>query len=87
MMTVMISSFEQVDVHGMNKTQAIAAIDAKLRRAGSAVYTIHIIHGYHGGTVLREAIRQHYKNHPKVIRIELGLNPGETDLILRELLH
>ena len=24
-------------------------------------------------------------SHPKVKRIELGLNPGETDLILREL--
>ena len=84
-MSFMISSFQQVDVHGMNKSQAFAAIDAKLRRAGGAVYSLRVIHGYHGGTVLRDAIRAHYRNHPKVIRIELGLNPGETDLILREL--
>lgn len=81
----MISSFQEVDVHGMNKTQAFTAVDAALRRAGGSVYTIRVIHGYHGGTVLRDAIRSHYKKHPKVKRIELGMNLGETDLIIREL--
>ena len=37
------------------------------------------------GTALRDAIRTQYKNHPKVRRIEIGLNPGQTDLVLREL--
>ena len=81
----MISAFQEVDIHGMTKAQAFTAIDAKLRRAKGAVYTLRIIHGYHGGTILRDAIRSHYKNHPQVKRIELGLNPGETDLILKEL--
>lgn len=61
------------------------AVDTKLKRADSSVYSIRVIHGYHGGTVLRETIRSHYKNHPKVKRIELGLNPGDTTLILRDL--
>ncbi len=81
----MVSSFQEIDVHGLNKTQAFTAIDAKLRRASNAVYTIRVIHGFHGGTVLRDAIRAHYRDHPKVKRIEIGLNPGETDLILKEL--
>lgn len=81
----MTNAFQEVDVHHMTKVQAIAAIDARLRRADSSVYRLRIIHGYHGGTVLRDAVRAHYRDHPKVIRIELGLNPGETDLILREL--
>ena len=81
----MISSFQQVDVHGMNKVQAFVAIDAILRRANASVYTVRVIHGYHNGTVLRDSIRKRYKDHPKVKRVELGLNPGETDLILREL--
>ena len=79
------SAFQEIDVHNMTKVQAIAAIDARLRRAGASVYTLRVIHGYHGGTVLRDAIRAHYKGHPKVRRIELGINPGETDLILRDL--
>lgn len=78
-------SFPEIDVHNMTKVQAITAIDALLRRADTSVYRIRVIHGYHGGTVLREAVRAHYRDHPSVKRIELGLNPGETDLILRDL--
>lgn len=69
----------------MTRTLAIAAIDAVLRRTKGEVYRLTVIHGYHGGTVLRDAVRAHYRSHPKVLRVELGLNPGETDLILKEL--
>ena len=81
----MANPFQEIDVHGMNKTQAFSAIEAVLRRAKGDVYTIRVIHGYHSGTILRDAIRSLYHDHPKVKRIELGMNPGETDLILREL--
>ena len=80
----MQTAFLEIDVHGLTREQAFTAIDAKLRRAGGA-YRLRVIHGYHGGTVLRDAIRAHYRSHPKVKRLELGLNPGETDLVLREL--
>ena len=80
-----LGGFQIIDIHHMTKTQAITAIDAKLRRADASVYRLCVIHGYHGGTVLRDAVRSHYRNHPKVKRIEIGLNPGETDLVLREL--
>ena len=79
------SGFQEIDVHNMTKTQAITAIDARLRRADASVYRLKVIHGYHGGTVLRDMVRSQYPNHPKVKRIEVGLNPGETDLVLREL--
>ena len=69
----------------MTRTQAITAIDARLRRADASVYRLRIIHGFHGGTVLRDAVRAHYKGHPKIKRIEVGLNQGVTDLVLREL--
>ena len=78
-------AFEELDVHQLTRTQAIAAIDAVLRRTKGEVYRLTVIHGYHGGTVLRDAVRAHYRSHPKVLRVELGLNPGETDLILKEL--
>ena len=79
------SAFEEIDVHQMTKAQALVAIDARLKKAGGSVYRLRVIHGYHGGTVLRDAVRAHYRRHPKVLRLEIGLNPGETDLILREL--
>ncbi len=80
-----LNSFMEIDVHNMTRSQAITAIDARLRRADASVYRLRVIHGFHGGTVLRDAVRAHYRGHPKVKRIEIGLNQGETDLILREL--
>ena len=82
---MLLSGFLEIDVHNMTRTQAITAIDARLRRVNASVSRLRVIHGYHSGTVLRDMVRSHYKHHPKVLRIELGLNPGETDLVLREL--
>ena len=75
----------ELDLHGMNVYQAQIAVDSALRRARRGTYRLRLIHGYHGGTALRDMIRARYRSHPKVLRIELGFNSGETDLILREL--
>jgi len=80
----MSSGIVEVDLHGMTKSQAKIAADAALRRADRSVYRIRLIHGFHGGTAIRDMIRAAYKGHPKVLRIELGLNPGQTELVLRE---
>ena len=74
----------RLDIHGMTCTQAQAAIDAALRRAGGSVYRLEVVHGYHGGTQLRDMVRRVYGRHPKVRRLELGLNQGSTTLVLRE---
>lgn len=74
----------ELNLHGLYTKQARAMIDAQLRRAGPGVYRIRLIHGYTRGTELRDMIRGAYKNHPKVLRLEVGLNPGATELVLRE---
>lgn len=74
----------ELDLHGMNTYQAKIAIDSQLKRAKSGVYRLRLIHGYRGGTALRDMIRETYRHHPRVLRVELGLNPGETELVLRE---
>lgn len=74
----------RVDLHGMTYAQAQAAVDAALRRAGGSVYRLEVIHGYHGGTQLRDMVRRVYSRHPRVKRLELGLNQGATELVLRE---
>jgi len=79
------SGIVELDLHGMTKVQAQTAIDARLRRCNSSVYRLRLIHGYHGGTELRDMIRTQYKKNAKVLRIEIGMNQGETDLVLREL--
>ena len=72
----------ELDLHGRNAYQARVAIDAALRRAGRGVYRIRVIHGYRGGTALRDLVRQEYAG--RVLRLETGLGPGVTDLVLRE---
>ena len=74
----------ELDLHGKNTYQAKVALEAALRRAGAGTYRIRIIHGYHGGTVLRDMVRREYGAHPRVKRFEDGFDPGITDLVLRE---
>ena len=75
----------EIDVHGMNKYQARVFIDSRLKRADRSVYRVRIIHGYRGGTELRDMVRREYgENHQRVLRIIHGINPGETELVLRE---
>ena len=71
----------ELDLHGMNTYQAQIAVDAALRRASGGVYRLRLIHGYHGGTALRNLCRE-YAGHPRVLR--LVASPGSTDLVLRE---
>mgnify|MGYP002512812213 CR=1 FL=1 len=77
----------EIDLHGMNCRQAKTKIDSVLRRAGGGTYTVRLIHGYHGGTRIREMIGEEYGcgRHEKVLRIRPGGNPGITELVLREL--
>ena len=79
------SGIVELDIHGMTKRQAKVYIESRLRRCGRDVYRLRVIHGYRGGTELRDMVRQELSRHSKVLRVEVGLNPGETDLVLREL--
>ena len=80
----MTAGILELDLHGMNTYQAKIAIDSQLKRAKGSVYRLRLIHGYQGGTALRDMIRETYRHHLRVLRVELGLNPGETELVLRE---
>lgn len=76
----------EIDVHGMRTEEAISAIQKKVDSAKNNIYRIRIIHGYHGGTRIRSAIREEfsYGREPKVLRIAMGQNEGITELVLRE---
>ena len=72
-----------LDLHGKTQYQARIALDSALRRS-CGVYRIHVVHGYHNGTALRDLVRQEYAAHPGVLRLE-PVSESATDLILREL--
>ena len=71
----------EIDLHGKNVYQARLTIDAALRRARNGTYRLRIIHGYQGGTALRDMVRQEYAG--RVARVVI-LDQGRTDLVLRE---
>jgi DNA-nicking Smr family endonuclease len=75
----------ELDIHGMTKYQAKICIDSELKKAKGNLYRIRVIHGYHNGTQLKEMVCTSYSNHPRIIRVEKGINQGITDLVIREL--
>lgn len=77
------SGIYTLDLHGCNVHQAKIAINAALRKS-RGVYRIRIVHGYHGGTAIRDMVRRDYAKAKGVVRVESGLNQGETDLVLKE---
>ena len=72
----------EIDLHGKNKYQARVKIDAVLKRS-KGIYRIRLIHGYQGGTELRNMIKEEYAKHPNVLRLERA-GEGATELVLRE---
>ena len=72
-----------LDLHGKTQYQARIELDSALRRS-RGVYRIHVVHGYHNGTALRDLVRQEYAADPRVLRLE-SVSESVTDLILREL--
>ena len=80
----MVSGVITADLHGKNTYQAKVTIDALLRRASAGTYRLRIIHGFHGGTALREFVREEYARHPLVKRLISSPDGGTTELVLRE---
>lgn len=80
----MAAGIVELDLHGKNEYQARIALDMALRRAKGGTYRIRCIHGFHGGTVLRDLVRREYARHPRVLRVETGVGAGVSDLVLRE---
>ena len=84
MKTISQSGVVTADLHGKNIYQAGVTVDALLRRAGSGTYRLRLIHGHHGGTAIRDFLRDTYAHHPKVLRMTVNPYGGTTELILRE---
>ena len=76
----------EIDVHGCTVDQAIKKIEATLAKAGPSVYRIRVIHGYNGGTRIRDGIQRELGHglEPRIKRMVPGFNQGITELILRE---
>ncbi len=76
----------EIDLHGSDYETGLNKVEDVVRKADRSVYRIRVIHGYHGGNMLRRMLQEEfqYGRSEKVLRIQGGTNPGLTELILRE---
>lgn len=82
----MSSAFVEVDLHGYTADQAAVKLDSVLQKVNTnSTYQVRVIHGFHGGTAIRDMVSRRYRSHPKVKRIIPGENPGITVLVIKEL--
>jgi hypothetical protein len=77
----------EIDLHGLKVEDAVRKTQNAVYKANSSVYIIRLIHGYHGGTRIKDALEDEfsYGRNEKVKSIRQGSNPGITELVLREI--
>nr|WP_308624796.1 hypothetical protein [uncultured Eisenbergiella sp.] len=82
----MYAGIMELDLHGKNVLQAKQEVENALKRADGSVYRLRVIHGFHGGTGIKSMLLEDYSygREPKVIRVQGGVNPGITELVLRD---
>lgn len=80
----MTNPIVEIDIHGLNRYQAKTKLDSVIKKSSRGVYRIRVIHGYHGGTELKDMVKYEYGKNPLVKRVAPGSNEGITELILKE---
>ena len=71
-----------VNLHQMDCRQAKIWLSEKVTAAPKEIREIEVIHGYHGGTALRDMVRKSF-SHPRVKGKVVPLNQGSTILVLK----
>ena len=71
----------EIDIHNMTGEQAKRHLEMYLSRADGSVKEVTVVHGYSGGTVLRDMVRNRLR-HPRIKSKYASLNPGITILEL-----
>lgn len=72
-----------VDIHNMTELEAQKHLERFLAKLSNDVTEVRVIHGYHGGTALRDMVRNKNKlRSKKIYRRKMTMNQGETILEL-----
>ena len=73
----------EADIHGMRVLEAKRELETLIGRADKSIREIVVIHGYHGGSALKNMVRSEL-GHPRIQQKILSLNQGETTLLLKK---
>ena len=73
----------EADIHGMRVLEAKRELETLIGRADKSIREIVVIHGYHGGSALKNMVRSELRQ-PRIQQKILSLNQGETTLLLKK---
>ena len=74
----------EIDTHGLTVDQAITRVSGVISKAPEGTYRIKVIHGFHGGTRIKSAIKREfgYGLEPKVIYYSCYCNFSLEKLVI-----
>lgn len=78
-----MSYYMEIDLHGHTVDSARDLLNQKFKTLPKDVGEITIIHGYRGGTSLKNMVKNF--KHPKIQRKILSMNQGSTIFIIKKL--
>ena len=73
--------YVELDLHNMIKEDAKAALIYELGRVDADIKCLVVVHGYHGGTIIKNLVRKEF-SHP-MIKEKVNLDAARTIYILK----
>ncbi len=73
----------EVDLHDLFSDQALTSIRRIVKYAPKQVRSIYVIHGYIGGTVLKDAITKHNLRSSRIRHINPTFNKGQSVIVFK----
>ena len=71
-----------IDLHNMTKQEAFSSLIFELNSVDRNIDCLIIIHGYHGGTVIKNLVRSEFKH--EAIAKKINLDAGRTIYLLKK---
>ena len=73
--------YVELDLHNMIKEDAKATLIYELGRVDADIKCLVVVHGYHGGTIIKNLVRKEF-SHP-MIKEKVNLDAARTIYILK----
>ncbi len=75
----------EVDLHDLFPDQALASIRKIVKHVPEHVKSIYIIHGYHGGTVIKDTITKQNLRSSRIKHINPTMNKGQSVIVFKSI--
>lgn len=73
--------YKTVDLHKMTKEEAKASLIYELNSVDFDIKCLVVIHGYHGGTVIKNLVRKEFSS--ELVQEKINLDAARTIFILK----